>query len=59
LPDQHQHLAYDFSGEKLSNTWHSLDDLWEGMLIGVASCCWMQDKHNNLSNVFDRTVKDL
>jgi MoaA/NifB/PqqE/SkfB family radical SAM enzyme len=63
LPEKEQLSAYDYSGEKLSNSWHCVDDLWQSMVInwdgGVAPCCWMHDKKNDLSNVFEVPIKDL
>lgn len=63
LPEKEQLAAYDYSGEKLSNSWHCVDDLWQGMVInwdgGVAPCCWMHDKKNDLSNVFNEPIRDL
>jgi len=62
LPTTEELSYYDYSAEKLENVWHC-SDLWESVTInwdgGLAPCCWLHDKNNDMDNVFENSLSDI
>ena len=62
LPTVEEHSYYDYSADKLENVWHC-SDLWESVTInwdgGLAPCCWLHDKNNDMDNTFDRRLEEI
>jgi MoaA/NifB/PqqE/SkfB family radical SAM enzyme len=62
LPRREELSYYDYSAEKLENTWHCAD-LWESVTInwdgGLAPCCWLHQKNHDYENAFERPLKEI
>jgi radical SAM protein with 4Fe4S-binding SPASM domain len=62
LPKNESLSCYDYSTEKIENTWHC-SDLWENMVInwdgGVAPCCWLHYRKNDFGNIFKSSLEEI